>query len=75
MYDFNQIDEDTIQIYGSINGSAWRSELNGQIRWNFDISFFKGAKQIKVSNYSTATIWNVEMLKEKIKKVYNEKNE
>lgn len=70
MYDFNQIDDDTIQIYGTINGSAWRSKLNEQKRWNFDISFFKGSKQIKVSNYSDATIWNVEMLKERIKKAY-----
>ena len=72
MYDFNQIDENNIQIYGSINGYACRSELNGAKVWNFSISFFKGPKQFKISSNRDGTMWNVDKLKERIKKAYEE---
>ena len=71
---YNRIDDDLIQIYGEVNGFAWRVEFEGRKVWRYSISFFQLSKQIKVSTSEReGTLPNVEILKKNILKKVTEK--
>ena len=61
---YNEIDDNLLQIYGQANGFAWRVELEGREVGRYSISFFQVSKQIKVSTSEReGTLHNVEILK------------
>ena len=71
---YNIIDDNLIQIYGKINGFAWRVDFEGRKVWRYSISFFQLSKQIKVSTSEReGTLHNVEILKKNILKKVTEK--
>ena len=71
---YNIIDDDLIQIYGEVNGFAWRVEFEGRKVWRYSISFFSSHKQIKISTSEReGTLNNVDVLKKNILKKVTEK--
>ena len=71
---YNKINADLIQIYGKINGFAWRVDFEGRKVWRYSISFFQGGKQIKISTSEReGTLNSVEVLKKNISKKVTEK--
>ena len=71
---YNIIDDDSIQIYGEVNGLAWRVEFEGRKVWRYSISFFQVDKQIKLSTSEMeGTLSNVDSLKKNILKKVTEK--
>ena len=46
---YNVMEDNLIQIYGDVNGFAWKVELEGRKVWRYSISFFQGDKQIKIT--------------------------
>ena len=71
---YNRIDDDLIQIYGEVNGFAWRVEFKGRKVWRYSISFFQVDKQIKLSTSEMeGTLSNVDSLKKNILKKVTEK--
>ena len=71
---YNIIDDDLIQIYGEVNGFAWRVEFEGRKVWRYSISFFQVDKQIKISTSKMeGTLNNVDSLKKNILKKVTEK--
>ena len=72
---YNIIDDNYIQIYGKVNGFAWRVEFEGRKVWRYSISFFQVDKQIKIyTSEREGTLHNVEILKKNIFKKVTEKN-
>ena len=71
---YNIIDDNYIQIFGEVNGFAWRVEFEGRNVWRYSISFFQVGKQIKISTSEReGTLSNVEILKKNILKKVTEK--
>ena len=71
---YNIIYENLIQIYGEVNGFAWRVEFEGRKVWRYSISFFQVDKQIKLSTSEReGTLTNVDSLKKNILKKVTEK--
>ena len=71
---YNIIDDNYIQIYGEVNGFAWRVEFKGRTVWRYSISFFQVGKQIKISTSEMErTLNNVDSLKKNILKKVTEK--
>ena len=71
---YNVINDNLIQIYGEINGFAWRVDFEGRKVWRYSISFFQVDKRIKVSTSERGgTLHNVEILKKNIQKKVTEK--
>ena len=71
---YNIIDDNLIQIYGEVNGFAWRVEFEGRKVWRYSISFFHLSKKIKISTSEReGTLHNVEILKKNIFKKVSEK--
>ena len=71
---YNIIDDNLIQIYGEVNGFAWRVEFEGRKVWRYSISFFQGDKQIKLTTSEReGTLTNVNSLKKNILKKVTEK--
>ena len=69
----NYIDDNLIQIFGKINGFAWRVEFKGRKVWRYSIVFFQGGKKIKISTSEReGTLNNVEVLKKNILKKVTE---
>ena len=71
----NYIDANLIQIFGEVNGFAWRVEFQGRKVWRYSITFFQADnKQIKISTSEReGTLNNVEILKKNILKEVTEK--
>ena len=71
---YNIFDDNLIQIYGEVNGFAWRVEFEGRKVWRYSISFFQVDKQIKISTSEReGTLNNVDSLKKNILKKVTEK--
>ena len=71
---YNIIDDDYIQIYGEVNGFAWRVEFEGRKVWRYSISFFQVDKQIKLSTSEReGTLNNIDSLKKNMLKKVTEK--
>ena len=71
---YNIIDDNSIQIFGEVNGFAWRVEFEGRKVWRYSISFFQVDKQIKISTSEMeGTLFNVDSLKKNILKKVTEK--
>ena len=71
---YNIIDGNYIQIYGEVNGFAWRVEFEGRKVWRYSISFFQVDKQIKISTSEReGTLTDVKSLKKNILKKVTEK--
>ena len=71
---YNLLDDNSIQIYGKVNGFACRVEFKGRKVWRYSISFFQGNKQIKISTSEMeGTLNNVDSLKKNIVKKVTEK--
>ena len=71
---YNIFDDNLIQIYGEVNGFAWRVEFEGRKVWRYSISFFQVDKQIKISTSKMeGTLTNVDSLKKNILKKVTEK--
>ena len=71
---YNIIDDNLIQIYGEVNGFAWRVEFEGRKVWRYSISFVQVDKQIKISTSAMeGTLLNVDVLKKNILKKVTEK--
>ena len=71
---YNIIDDNLIQIYGEVNGFAWRVAFKGRKVWRYSIAFFQGDKQIKISTSKMeGTLNNVDSLKKNILKKVTEK--
>lgn len=74
VFSINQIDDNTIQIYGLINGFArkrpWPGEMAGS--YGFSIKFFDQEKRlIKISNNAKdGTVRSVKRLVERISDIY-----
>ena len=70
----NYIDDNLIQIYGGVNGFAWRVEFEGRKVWRYSITFFQGGKKIKIiTSEREGTLNNEESLKKNILKKVTEK--
>ena len=71
---YNIINDNLIQIYGGVNGFAWRVEFEGRKVWRYQITFFQGSKRIKLSTAEKeGTIHNLDVLKKRILKVTEKK--
>ena len=71
---YNIIDDNFIQIFGEINGFAWRVEFEGRKVWRYSITFFQGDKQIKIATSEReGTLNTVDILKKNILKKVTEK--
>ena len=71
---YNIIDDNLIQIFGEINGFAWRVEFEGRKVWRYSITFFQGDKQIKVATSEReGTLNTVDILKKNILKKVTER--
>lgn len=70
----NELDEDTVQIYGTINGIARRIFDEGRWVYIYDIKFIKNNKLYKISNHNIRTLSSIKSLEEKILRIYNEEN-
>lgn len=78
LFNINVIDENTLQIYGKINGFATKRtlprEMNGS--YSFSIRFILNKKLIKIANhYNDGTIRSVGKLKDRIQQIYNKEKE
>ena len=71
-FKLNQLDKNTIQIYGSVIGIATRTIEQNISFWQYKFSFFKGSTQIKISNFNNKTIRTIENLEQKIIKIIEE---
>ena len=70
---YNIIDDNYIQMYGEVNGFAWRVEFKGRKVWRYSISFFQVGKQIKISTSEMeGTLTDVDRLKKNILKKLEE---
>ena len=70
---YNEINDNLIQIYGQANGFARRVEFKGRKVWRYSIAFFQGDKQIKLSTSEMeGTLSNVDSLKKNICKKVKE---
>ena len=70
----NYIDNNLIQLYGLVNGFAWRVEFKGRKVWRYSITFFQADKQIKITTSEReGTLNNVDILKKNILKKVTEK--
>lgn len=74
LFKLNEIDENTVQIYGTINGFAKR--IFDMQRWVYiyDIKFIKNNKLYKISNQNIRTLSTLKSLEEKLLKIYNNEN-
>ena len=79
MINLNQINNNVVQIYDSfykgmaISGSAVRVKLNGAYSWQYYITIMAPPRMITIeSNEKDGTIWNTDMLIERIKKTCDE---
>ena len=71
---YNVIDDNLIQIYGEVNGFAWRVEFKSRKVWRYSITFFQINKKIKISTSKIeGTLTNVDSLKKNILKKVTEK--
>ena len=71
---YNIIDDNSIQIYGEVNGFAWTVEFKGRKVWRYSIAFFQVNKKIKISTSEMeGTLHNVDSLKKNILKKVTEK--
>ena len=71
---YNIIDDNLIQIYGEVNGFAWRVEFEGRKVWRYSIYFFQVDNGIKIStSQREGTLNNVDSLKKNILKKVTEK--
>ena len=70
---YNIMDKNLIQIYGGVDGFAWRVAFEGRKVWRYSISFFKADKQIKITTSEReGTLNNVDSLKKNILKKVTE---
>ena len=74
LFKLNEINENTVQIYGTINGFAER--IFDMERWVYiyDIKFIKNNKLYKISNHNIRTLSTLKSLEEKLLKIYNNEN-
>ena len=71
---YNIIEGNLIQIYGEVNGFAWRVDFKGRKVWRYSIAFFQVNKQIKITTSTMeGTLTNVDSLKKNILKKVTEK--
>ena len=71
---YNIIDDNLIQIYGGVDGFAWRVAFEGRKVWRYSITFFQADKQIKIATSEReGTLNNVDFLKKNILKKVTEK--
>ena len=71
---YNIIGDNLIQIYGEVNGLAWRVEFEGRKVWRYSITFFQARKQIKLATSEMeGTLNNIDSLKKNILKKVTEK--
>ena len=71
---YNIINDNLIQIYGDVNGWAYKLDGDGCKYWCFSISFFQNNKLIKIStSEKNQTMHTLSNLKEKLNKVIEEK--
>ena len=47
---YNIINDNLVQIYGHVNGWAYKLDGDGCKYWCFSVSFFKNKKLIKISS-------------------------
>ena len=71
-FKLNQLDKNTIQIYGSVVGIATKTTEQNVTFWQYKFSFFKGSKQFKISNFNNRTIRTTKDLEQKITKIIEE---
>ena len=72
LFKFSKINENTIQIYGTINGVANLIEDKNRKVYIYNFKFIKNDKLYKISNENIRTLSTLEALAEKIIKIYNE---
>lgn len=74
IFRLNEIDKNTVQIYGLINGIARRIFVEGRPVCVCDIRFFKNDRLYKISNHHIRSLSSMESLEEEILRIYNEEN-
>ena len=72
LFTLNELDKNTVQIYGTINGVAKGIYDMGRFVYIYDFRFIKNNKLHKVSNSNIRTLSTLEKLEEKINRIYNE---
>ena len=73
-FNFIEINDSTIQIYGEVNGFANKVYFQGRKVWRYSITFFQADKQIKLATSEReGTLSNVDSLKKNILKKVTEK--
>lgn len=74
LFKLNEIDGNTVQIYGTVNGFA--KKFFDMERWVYiyDIKFIKNNKLYKISNHNIRTLSTLKSLEEKLLKIYNNEN-
>ena len=73
-FNFIEINDSTIQIYGLVNGFANKVYFQGRKVWRYSITFFQGGKKIKIfTSEREGTLNNVDILKKNILKKVTEK--
>lgn len=74
IFKLNEVDENTVQIDGLINGIARRIFDKGRRVYIYDIRFFKNDRLCKIINHNIRTLSSIESLEEHILRLYNEEN-
>lgn len=72
LFTLNELDKNTVQIYGIVNGVVRKIYDMGRYIYIYDIRFFKNNNLHKVSNSNIRTLSTLEKLEEQINKIYNE---
>lgn len=72
----NDLGENTLQIYGTINGIARRIFVEEKRVYVYDINikFIKNNKLYEISNHNIRISRSIESLEEEILRIYNEEN-
>lgn len=72
----NDLGENTLQIYGTINGIVRRIFVEEKRVYVYDINikFIKNNKLYEISNHNIRISRSIESLEEEILRIYNEEN-
>lgn len=77
LFGLNQINDNSIQIYGKVNGVAELVTRNNQDYWTYEIKFFNSKNHLikLTTSQNNMTIHNEQKLEEAILGVYNKENQ
>lgn len=71
IFALNIINEDTIQIYGQMNGFAYKLFEKNSYFYRYNVKFIKDNVLYKYSNDVDMSIHNIESLTQRLINIYN----